>query len=619
MKFDLLEKMKGRLIVNFITLIFVSLVISLTSLFVFSGIDGAGGKVFIIVSVMLIGLIVSGIISFVSIRNVTNLVARLNQATDDIIVGGNLASNVSAETSEQFEAYTSIINDLVKDTKILYEEHSRGNSSFCAESRKYTGAYSEIIDTVNKLAKFYGDLTTKANTSVNELLNGNLSVKPEKEEDYAIFKGLSALGEKLALIKNYISNAKDIIAIGRFDEAEMKKLCPGELQSIPENLKYISAKVNSKFVWYESMLDSIPFPISVTDVNMNWTFINKPVEGMLGIKRKEVIGKHCSNWGADICKTSNCGIDCLRHGKEITYFTQQGMDFQVNLNYLYDEHNNKVGHIEVVQDISKLRSMEAKKHFITKIKDSCDAFISVSSSLADSSQSMASSTTTQSRFMEKLSSSFELLINKSRSTSEMAKTASGVTAEIKERAQLGDTQMSSMLQSVNDMSEANRAINKIIKNIEDIAFQTNILALNASVEAARAGQAGKGFAVVAEEVRNLAEKSAQAAKDSNILISNSLSKADISEKIVHSTSESFGTIVNGIADCDVSTHAIFNASIEQIKIIEVLNKEIEEIVNSVVQNSAVAEESASASEELASQATMLQALVAQFVKESMSI
>ena len=110
-----------------------------------------------------------------------------------------------------------------------------------------------------------------------------------------------------------------------------------------------------KEFWYTAMLDAIPFPISVTDMDMNWTFFNKPAVDIMGKERAEFIGKQCNNWGADICKTQNCGIEMLRKNTKMSFFTQPGvdMDFQVDTEYLTDQSGEKIGHIEVVQDVSK--------------------------------------------------------------------------------------------------------------------------------------------------------------------------------------------------------------------------------------------------------------------------
>ncbi len=380
----------------------------------------------------------------------------------------------------------------------------------------------------------------------------------------------------------------------------------------------IIKEVKRKIYWYESMLDSIPFPISVTDNNMNWTFINKPVEDILKVKRDDVLGKHCSNWGAGICKTDKCGINCLRSGKNITYFNQINKNFQVNTNYLFDENNQKVGHIEVVQDISLIKDQAKKIKFVNKIKELCNSFITVAENLAQSSQHIAQDAAFEDEFIEKLSKAFTDLSNKSKLTSNLAKQASSVTDKIKFEAELGNTQMEKMFQSVNEMAESTRSINEIIKSIDDIAFQTNILALNAAIEASRVGEAGKGFAVVAEAVRELATKSTEAAKYSNILIENSLKKAELSEQIVHQTTNTFKTIVNGISLSDENTKIIEKSSIEQISHFEKLNADMGKMVDIIQQNSATSQENAAVSEELSSQTSLLEKLILEFEEKNNS-
>lgn len=118
-------------------------------------------------------------------------------------------------------------------------------------------------------------------------------------------------------------------------------------------LKSVIDDYEEKVFWYVGILDAIPFPLSVTDMNMNWTFINKPVELFLKVKRADVIGHQCENWNANICRTENCGIARIRKNFSQTFFNQQNSDFQVDVSYLQNLKGERVGHIEVVQDISK--------------------------------------------------------------------------------------------------------------------------------------------------------------------------------------------------------------------------------------------------------------------------
>jgi methyl-accepting chemotaxis protein len=234
------------------------------------------------------------------------------------------------------------------------------------------------------------------------------------------------------------------------------------------------------------------------------------------------------------------------------------------------------------------------------------------SQVADGAQALAQGATEQAATIQQLSSAIAEITEKTKANANEAGQASKLADTIKNSAEKGSRQMEEMIGAVKDISQASQDIGQVIKTIDNIAFQTNILALNASVEAARAGQHGKGFAVVAEEVRNLAAKSAEAAKDTETLIANSMEKADLGVRIAGETSSSLSEIVTGINESSDLVSNIATSSEEQSQAISQINSGIEQLAQVVQQNSATAEESAATSEEMSGQSQMLREQIAQF-------
>lgn len=168
-------------------------------------------------------------------------------------------------------------------------------------------------------------------------------------------------------------------------------------------------------------------------------------------------------------------------------------------------------------------------------------------------------------------------------------------------AETGNSTVEEMNTAMGEINTGSKKIAEITKVIDGIAFQTNLLALNAAVEAARAGEHGKGFAVVAEEVRNLAQRSAAAAKDTADLIGDGLSKADNGARLASKCGDALGDIVKNVKKATELTKEIKNASVEQSEGIGQVNNAIQQMDQITQQNAANAEETASASEEMSAQ------------------
>ncbi len=239
-----------------------------------------------------------------------------------------------------------------------------------------------------------------------------------------------------------------------------------------------------------------------------------------------------------------------------------------------------------------------------------------SEQVSNGAQALSQGATEQASSVQELAATISEISSKVNQNADNARQANATAGNVSTQMNVSNEKMQQMMRAMGDISNCSNEIGKIIKTIEDIAFQTNILALNAAVEAARAGAAGKGFAVVADEVRNLASKSAEASKNTSVLIENSLKAVENGTQIADETAQSLLQAVNDVNEMAGIIGEISEASSNQADSISQITMGIDQISSVVQTNSATAEESAAASEELSSQSQLMKSLVERFKLKS---
>ncbi|WP_317367818.1 methyl-accepting chemotaxis protein [uncultured Tyzzerella sp.] len=510
------------------------------------------------------------------------------------VLNGNLNIDIRTNNTDEIGDLSNSISNMsdtiqciIDDINNLSEQLHAGNTSYRINSEKYKGAFKETTEAINIATNGLVEDAIYVANNIKEIELGNFNneikeLPGEKEVSTHALKNiqltLKSVSEEINALINAATN--------------------GDLEYKIDSSSY-SGQWKVSMDGLNTFIKSVVVPIKETQ-NALTEFARGNFEHRITNEYKgefntikQTVNYTSETIGSYISEISNI-LDEMAH---------KNFDVSIDREYLGDFKNIQKSVNLIVNNLNLLTK---------DIISSAEQVSAGAKQISESSISLAEGATEQAESVEKLNHIIKVMSKQTTQNTEGSTKANDLAMQTKENAAKGNEQMNNMLIAMEEINAASSSISNIIKVIDDIAFQTNILALNAAVEAARAGEHGKGFAVVAEEVRSLASRSQQAAKETTDLIESSVSKVEQGSKIANQTADALLDIVKQIETISTLVGSCASSSIEQEKSINEVSSAVSQIASVTQNNTATSEESAAASEELASQAEIFYASVADF-------
>lgn len=549
-------------------------------------------KLFLLVGVMLAALIAMGIFSLLFMSSINDNTTELaNNCMPSIIAAEEMNTKLSDVRAQEFKHVISQNSAEMSSVSQQIQEHI---STFNQCYNDYTALVTNETD--RKLLeeiKTGWDKYISIDKNMLELSTGN-----KTDEAMAIMTG-----ESMTVFESLTEKCVELVQFNKTkgDEADhAADIAYGTALKLTVGALLFIALIIILFSLY--IVRSIVKPVREID-----HVAKKIADGQLNesieYRSKDELGTLALNFNKTVSRLR----DYVNYIDEISGVLSEVADGNLMFQLTYD-YAGEFAKIKTALE----RLSESLNQTLVQINQSAEQVASGSDQVASGSQALSQGATEQASSIQELAASITEISNQVNQNAENAENASKKATNVGDQIISSNEHMQEMTSAMKEISEKSSQIGKIIKTIEDIAFQTNILALNAAVEAARAGEAGKGFAVVADEVRSLASKSAEASKDTSLLIEGSIQAVNKGTEIADITASQLLEVVSGAKDIVTTIDNIANASKQQANSVKQVTVGVDQISSVVQTNSATAEESAAASEELSGQAQILKELVNRF-------